>query len=207
MTEQKQQSIHADDMPNVVQISRDPRDLDLINQVLGGHSEAFPLLIGRYQMVIQRMLMCKLRDQFKVDDAFQSAVLKCFTKLYQFQFASSFGTWFAQIAINEARQALRKERTLQRNQLAYGLERQAAHIVDSTAERIADSQRLSLIRQTFQELPETYRAVMILRYVEGLSLLKIAEELNMTLSTLKSRLLRGKRMTTTKVRSKARQAA
>ncbi len=74
-------------------------DADLIKTVLAGQVEAFPLLMGRYETMVRKMLWPKLRDESRVDGVFQSAVLKCFVKLDRFRFESSFGTWLTQVAI------------------------------------------------------------------------------------------------------------
>jgi RNA polymerase sigma-70 factor, ECF subfamily len=182
-------------------------DADLINEALSGKVESFSLLISRHETMVRRILLAKTRDPFRADDFFQAATLKCYTKLSQFRFLSSFGTWFTQIALNEARQHYRHERSLERHYLAYYRESPRHHDAGHITDGMAEQQQRAMLRETLQVLPEAYRDVMVLRYLEGLSVEQVGGRLGISTSAVKSRIYRGVRMTTKRVRATMAMAA
>ncbi len=183
------------------EIHNEMGDADLIKLVLAGQRDAFPLLINRYQLMVRGILQSKLRDHSRVDDVFQSTVLKCFANLNQFRFASGFGTWFTQVALNEMRQNTRKERTREKHQRAYYFETSRSASTELVTKRLIEREKLSFVYAALQELPPLYRDAMILRYVQGLTVMETTKRLNLPVSTVKTRLWRGLQMTTKKVRT------
>jgi RNA polymerase sigma-70 factor (ECF subfamily) len=157
--------------------------------------------------MVQRILWAKLHDESTVEDVYQSAVLKCFAKLDQFRFAAGFGTWFTQVALNEMKQLLRKERALERNHVEYSIEALRKEPVETITNALARRQQTAILRETLESLPPRYREVMLLRHFHGLSLTDLSRRLDLSRPTVKSRLHRGLRMAADRVKARLDLAA
>lgn len=124
-------------------------------------------------------------------------MIKIVRNLPKFDGRSSFGTWAYRIATNAALDELRKRK--RRPALALVRDDDSGEIslepVDELAgrsvEAIAD--RLA-IDEAFDELPEDFKAAVILRDVGDLDYAEIAEVLDIAVGTVKSRIARGRRM-------------
>ena len=172
-------------------------DWDVVKRVVGGEKGLYEILMRRHNQTLYRAVRSYLQDRDDVEDAMQEAYLKAFAKLSQFKGESAFSTWLVRIGINEALQQLRKQR--------------AMRVVSDTAEvehleRIADTRQMNpeqrtiqgehrkLLEQAIDRLPEGYRAVYMLREVEGMSVLDTAHCLELSESNVKVRLHRAKDM-------------
>src|SRR5688572_30001589 len=77
-------------------------DAALIEQILGGNTAIFELLMRRYNERLYRAARAIVRDEQDAEDVMQQAYLNAFTHLRQFNGSASFATWLTRIAINEA---------------------------------------------------------------------------------------------------------
>ena len=131
------------------------------------------------------------------DDATQEALIKIVRNLPRFDGRSSFGTWAYRIATNAALDELRKRK--RRPSLTMVRDDDSGEVrlepVDDLAgrrvEAIAD--RLA-IDSALADLPEEFRAAVVLRDVGDLDYAEIAEVLDVPVGTVKSRIARGRRM-------------
>lgn len=131
------------------------------------------------------------------DDATQEALIKIVRNLPRFDGRSSFGTWAYRIATNAALDELRKRK--RRPSLTMVRDDDSGEVrlepVDDLAgrrvEAIAD--RLA-IDSALADLPEDFRAAVVLRDVGDLDYAEIAEVLDVAVGTVKSRIARGRRM-------------
>jgi len=86
------------------------REVELIKRVCRGEHEAFYELVRPYERAIYFAAMGVLNNPADAEEAAQEAVLKAFHALASFRFEAKFSTWIIQIAINESRMKLRKDR-------------------------------------------------------------------------------------------------
>jgi RNA polymerase sigma-70 factor (ECF subfamily) len=86
------------------------REAELIQRVCRGEHEAFYELVRPYERAIYFAAMGVLNNPADAEEAAQEAVLKAFHALASFRFEAKFSTWIIQIAINESRMKLRKDR-------------------------------------------------------------------------------------------------
>jgi RNA polymerase sigma-70 factor (ECF subfamily) len=135
------------------------------------------------------------------DDATQEALIKIVRNLPRFDGRSSFGTWAYRIATNAALDELRKRKRRpaltmvrdddsdphDRNVSLEPVDDLAGRRVEAIADRLA-------IDSALAELPEEFRAAVVLRDVGDLDYAEIAEVLDIPVGTVKSRIARGRRM-------------
>jgi len=82
----------------------------LISTILAGEKDLFIELVRPYQRTVYATVISMLGSKEDAEDVTQDALLKALARLHQFCRESAFGTWFIQIAINEARMRRRKLR-------------------------------------------------------------------------------------------------
>lgn len=179
-------------------MSRPPRsDEQLVDAAKGGEAAAMDELLRRhYDRVhaVCRRIAGGTRD---ADDAAQEAMIRVVRNLDRFDGRSAFGTWVYRIATNTALDELRKRK--RRPQLRSVADdddlRQRPEQADEIADRLIDSvaDRLA-IDAALAELPEEFRAAVVLRDVGDLDYAEIAEVLELPIGTVKSRIARGRRL-------------
>jgi RNA polymerase sigma-70 factor (ECF subfamily) len=184
----------AVERPVSVDDSCEQPDEALIQQVLGGETAPFELLMRRYNERVYRAARAIVRDEQEAEDVMQQAYVNAFTHLRQFTGAARFSTWLTRIAINEALARVRRQgkyesfddelstvEPLMSNRPAENPEREAfAHELRGLLEWAIDS------------LPDGMREVFVLREVEGLNTLEVAACLDVSEDVVKTRLSRGR---------------
>lgn len=85
-------------------------ETELIRRICNGERESFYALVQPYERAVFRAAMSVLRNPADAEEVVQEAILKAFCHLAGFRGESRFSTWLFQIAINEARLKIRKER-------------------------------------------------------------------------------------------------
>jgi RNA polymerase sigma-70 factor (ECF subfamily) len=141
------------------------------------------------------------RNQEDAEDAQQEALLKAHRNLDQFQGRSRFTTWISRIAINEALMCLRKRRTAIHVPLEDALpEDETAPVSFELHSNIQDPETAysqkelrNLLTRAIAELRPLHREVFLLRAVENLSVVETAKALQVSVSTVKTRMRRARR--------------
>src|SRR5437016_14308848 len=88
----------------------DSAETTLIRRVQNGDSDAFFDLVRPYERAVFLAALGLVRNDADAEDVAQEAVLKAFKGLAHFRGDAKFSTWLIQIAINEAKMKLRKDR-------------------------------------------------------------------------------------------------
>lgn len=133
------------------------------------------------------------------EDVLQEAFLKAYTHLDDFQGNSKFYTWVVRIAVNEALMKLRKRRSDRSVPLDEPIDtgedevaREIAVWDENPEETYSREELATLLDDAVQSLKPAYRTVFILRDIEELSIEETAEALGLSISAVKSRLLRAR---------------
>jgi RNA polymerase sigma-70 factor (ECF subfamily) len=169
-------------------------DGTLIEQVLGGQTALFELLIRRYNERVYRAVRSIVRDEQETEDVMQQAYVNAFTHLRQFNASARFSTWLTRIAINEALARVRRQGRYEPfDEDALSVEAASTPGAGDNPEHQAFSHELRrLLEWAIDGLPDGMREVFMLRDVEGLSTLEAAECLGVSGDVIKTRLSRGR---------------
>ena len=172
----------------------------LVEGLRAGEEQAYETLLQRYEVPVYSLVARLLDDPADASDTAQEVFLKVFRKIGSFRGDSSLKTWVYRIAVNEARnhrrwfgRHKRQEVGLETDQesgLSYGDWLQDTS--RSPFEVTLDHETAELIEAALAEVNPTFRAALVLREIEGLSYEEIAEVLEISLGTVKSRILRGR---------------
>src|SRR5580692_5329162 len=172
----------------------------LVTELQAGSETAFDWLVTHYHGPVYNLILSMLGDGADAADGTQEVFLKAFRGIRSFRQGSSLKTWLYRIAIREALNHKRWfKRHLQKN-VSIDAEPEEGHasieIEDLGAtpfEQLASREIQIAVQHALQEVPDVFRTAVILRDLEGLSYEEVAEVLECSVGTVKSRILRGRR--------------
>lgn len=160
-----------------------------------------PQILQNCQQRAFRLAFRITRNQEDAEDAQQEALLKAHRNLDQFQGRARFTTWISRIAINEALMCLRKRRSVVHVPLEDALaEDETAPVDFELHSNIQDPETAysrkelrNMLTQAISMLRPLHREVFLLRAVECLSVVETAKALQVSVSTVKTRMRRARR--------------
>ena len=170
----------------------------LVASARAGDAAAFEELVARYEDKIFRLTINITGNREDAEDAMQDAFLKAFAHLQNFHGDSRFYTWLVRIAANEALMRLRRRRP---NHFSIDqpidsdsdlMPRELEEWSPNPEQQYAKSEIDNIISTLLEQLEDEYRIVLVLRDVEELSTQETADALGISLSAVKSRLLRAR---------------
>ena len=170
-------------------------DEDVVRRVQGGETALFEIVMRRYNQRLFRLARAIVRDDAEAEDVLQQAYVNAYTHLDQFAGQARFATWLTRIATYEAFARLRRRgRFQEKGALGDGEETMAAlPASDPDPERQAFAGELRrALEASLDALPAAYRAVFVMRDVEGLSTAEAAECLGVSEDVVKTRLRRAR---------------
>ena len=179
----------------------DDDEQSLIARICKGEPSLFATLVKPCERRVYATALALLRNDADAQDVAQEAILKAFANLRQFRGESKFSTWLIQITVNEARMRQRKQRAdlfepiaeLQDEEGAY-TPRDFADWREIPSEALERSEIRALLAKALASLAQKYREVFLLRDVEQISIEETAEVLNISIASVKTRLLRARLM-------------
>jgi RNA polymerase sigma-70 factor (ECF subfamily) len=181
------------------QTSLSEEDARLRRGLRAGIESAYEELLTRYQQPIYGIVYRLLGDQNDACDVVQEIFLKVFRSVHSFKERSSLRTWIYRIAVNEAHNHRRwfsrhrkREVAIDREDGEYGTFEIAPDPGPSPFDVALDRETHVLIERALEEISPVFRTVVILRDIEGLGYEEIADILQISLGTVKSRILRGR---------------
>jgi RNA polymerase sigma-70 factor, ECF subfamily len=173
---------------------------ELVNELQAGSETAFDWLVTHYHGPVYNLILSMLGDVSDAADGTQEVFLKAFRGIRHFRQGSSLKTWLYRIAIREALNHKRWFKRHNQKNVSIDAEPEEGHgsveIEDLGAtpfEQLAAREVQVAVHEALQRIPEVFRGAVILRDLEGLSYEEIAEVLECSAGTVKSRILRGRR--------------
>ena len=175
-------------------------EASILTELKSGSEEAYAWLIDRFHQPVYGLVYRMLNDPADAADTTQEVFLKVFRGMRRFQGEASLKTWIYRIAIHEASNHRRwwfrhKGRETSMEQEATRTSAIRDTLVDpgrSPFDNAAQEEVRAKVEAELRLVQEPYRTTVILRDIEGLSYEEIAEILEVSLGTVKSRLMRGR---------------
>jgi RNA polymerase sigma-70 factor, ECF subfamily len=169
-------------------------DEEVVRRVRAGETGLFEVVMRRYNQRLYRVARAILRDDAEAEDVTQQAYVNAYRHLDQFAGRAMFSTWLTKIAVHEAlARARRRGRFDEQEAVDDGDTMGTLKSSGPDPERQAFAGELrALIESAIEALPEHYRAVFMMRDVEGMSTAESAECLDITEETAKTRLHRAR---------------
>ena len=179
-----------------------PRDDEhiLVQGLREGEESAYETLIQRYEMPVFNIVSRLMDDSTDAADVVQEVFFKIFRNIGHFRGDSSLKTWIYRIAVNEARNHRRWFSRHRRREVRLeadsgetgGCQNLLPDPGRSPFDVTLDHETQALIAGALAEVSPAFRAALVLRDIEGLTYEEIAEILEVSLGTVKSRILRGR---------------
>jgi RNA polymerase sigma-70 factor (ECF subfamily) len=176
-----------------------PLDAELVEGLRAGTGEAYETLISRFQQPVFN-LVCRLTgSREEACDIVQEVFLKIFRNIGHFRSQSSLRTWIYRITVNEAWNHRRWFSRHQRQEVGMTEEEGGRPYQDtvrdpgrSPLQLAADHETRTLLEQALTQVNPKFRAAVVLRDIEDLSYEEISAVLDVSLGTVKSRIVRGR---------------
>ena len=185
----------------------DATDIALVARARKQDEPAIRELIRRHNQRLFRAARAIMRNDAEAEDVVQATYVSAFTHLGGFRAEAGFSTWLTRIAVNEAIGRLRRRRPttdLDRIDLESAT---SAQIIQFPSLQPQTNPETEMSRQEIREflesavdrLPQAFRAVFVLRDVEGLSIEETASFLSIKPETVRSRLHRARKLMRTAI--------
>ncbi|HEU4965217.1 MAG TPA: RNA polymerase sigma factor SigW [Bacilli bacterium] len=182
-------------------------ELRIVKRAQKGDRMAFGELVELYKDKLYNLGYRMLGNPQEAEDAAQEAFLRAYKNIHKYDPKHKFSTWIYRIATNLCIDKLRKKKA------DYSLDaeldgaegndmyaRLAAPTETPEVETVREEMRAE-VQQAIDNLPESYRAAVILKYLHDMSLQEISEVLEIPVSTVKTRVHRGREALRKELRS------
>lgn len=175
-------------------------DQRLISSLQVGEESAYEQLIERFQGPVYNLAYRLLNDQADASDVAQEVFLKIFRNVGSFRGESSLRTWVYRIAVNESHN---RRRWLFRHRRGETGIDEAFEDSDCREKPLMDAgetpfdftvnrEAQLLLEEALAEINPVFRTALVLREIEDMSYEEIAEILEVSIGTVKSRIVRGR---------------
>jgi RNA polymerase sigma-70 factor (ECF subfamily) len=178
-------------------------DADLVVHARAGDEIAVRVIIRRHNQRLYRSARAIVRNDAEAEDVVQATYVHAFTHLAAFRGEAQLSTWLTRIAINEA---LGRVRSRRQTTGLEGIDMRTNHEQGEilhfpsllpTADPETELSRLQarhLLENAVDGLPDVFRAIFVLRDIEGMSQEEAASHLGIRPETAKTRLHRARKM-------------
>ena len=161
----------------------------LIEKCAGKDENAFERLISMYEGKIYNICFYLLKNREDAADATQEVCIKIYKSIGKFKGDSKLSTWIYRISYNTCLDYIKKRR----DELSFEEVINTEGSLNSKTEGIIEARELKFeLKRCILNLSNDFKTVIVLRDIEGLSYLEIAEILNIEVGTVKSRLNRAR---------------
>ncbi|MDL0428258.1 RNA polymerase sigma factor SigW [Bacillus amyloliquefaciens] len=169
-----------------------------IKQVKKGDQNAFAEIVDLYKDKIYQLCYRMLGNVHEAEDIAQEAFIRAYVNIDSFDINRKFSTWLYRIATNLTIVRIRKKKP------DYYLDAEVAGAEGLTMysqiaadgvlpeDAVLSLELSDTIQKKILKLPDKYRTVIVLKYIDELSLIEIGEILNIPVGTVKTRIHRGR---------------
>lgn len=169
-----------------------------IKQVKKGDQNAFAEIVDLYKDKIYQLCYRMLGNAHEAEDIAQEAFIRAFVNIHTYDMSKKFSTWLYRIATNLSIDRIRKKKP------DYYLDAEVSGTDGLTMysqvsaegalpeDEIETMELQETIQQEILKLPDKYRTVIVLKYIDELSLKEIGDILDIPIGTVKTRIHRGR---------------
>ncbi len=176
-------------------------EAELVTELQCGSDAAYDWLVTHYSTPVYSLVFGMVSEPSDAADITQDVFLKAFRGIRGFRRGSSLKTWLYRIAIREGLNHRRWLWRHHRGQDSIDIETengpcgmQIQDERDTPFDQAASHEIQKAVRGALSQVPASFRSAVILRDLEGMSYEEVAEVLEVSVGTVKSRILRGRRL-------------
>ncbi len=170
----------------------DLTDEQLVELALADNADAFGVIVSRWERKIFALCFGMLAREEEAKDAAQETFISAYRNLKNFRGEAKVSSWLHRITVNQC--LTFKRRTKSRSESYLDDEENAEDKVFvasanySPSKTTEKSERLALIRQAVSSLPTDLKQIIVMKEFEEMTFQEISDNLDIPLSTVKSRL-------------------
>jgi RNA polymerase sigma-70 factor (ECF subfamily) len=162
-------------------------EAEIVARVLNGDRQAYALLVDEYKSPIYNLAYRMTGNLEDADDLTQETFIRAYQYLWRYDTSRKFFTWLYSLALNLIRNHLRKK-----NKYNKSSEELSAHLLadknPSPETELIETQEISVY---LLRLEDESRALLIMKFYQGLTFEEIAQITGKSLSAVKMRIYRG----------------
>jgi len=164
------------------------RDYNLIRRVQNGDMVAFNDIVDRYKNRLMNTIIRMVSSQQEAEDIVQETFLRAYQHRNSFDFRHCFSTWLYTIALNLARNELRKRKRFK----FFDIFDMQGHESEISVEMKLPSNLSKVLEKAIESLPDKYKTAFILRDIQEQPYEEVAKIMSIPLGTVKSRVNRAR---------------
>lgn len=165
---------------------------ELIRRAKAGDAQAFEALVNLHLPYVFNLALRTLNNHAEAEDMAQETFVRVWRNLASFRGDAQFRTWLYRIVTNLCYNRLPR---LKRDLQSLDPDDELTLVDDSQSVEatIQDAELTLLLQDTIQTLPESYRLLITLRHLQGMSYADIADVVELPLGTVKTGIFRARR--------------
>lgn len=170
----------------------------IIKKVKKGDQEAFSELVELYKDKVYQISYRMLKDAYEAEDIAQEAFIRAYTNISSYDPKRKFSTWLFTIVTNLSIDRIRKRKpdyfldAEKEGNEGYSMYSTLPSDEPGPEEKVEKLELQNQIQDRISSLPPLYRSIIVLRYIEELSIKEIGHILNIPEGTVKTRIHRGR---------------
>ena len=176
-------------------------DKELIKQIQKNNQAAFKELVNKYQLLVINTCMGFVHNRADADDLAQEVFIEIFNSIDRFRGEAKISTWLYRISVNKSLNYIRdnKKRSLMKSieNFFTGEKNTQYEISDSESSEaeynLLNTEKGKILHNAIESLPKNQRIAFILSKYDDLPYKKIAEVMDISISSVESLLFRAKK--------------
>ncbi len=164
-----------------------------IDNILQGDTQAFGVLVERYQGYIYTIVLRMVRVKEEAEEISQDTFIKAYQSLASFRGESKFSSWLYSIAYRKALDSIRKNKKYKVTELNEEITEGSIETIENALSYMEDKERKELIQKSILKLPEQEAAIITLYYFQEQSIKEIAKITELTEDNIKVKLYRSRK--------------
>lgn len=184
-------------------------DQELIEQIKSGNQSAFRQLVDRYQLLVFNTCVGFVGNQQSAEDLSQEVFIETYRSIDKFRGEAKLSTWLYRISVNKSLNHLRDYKKHNRvksiERFFYGEKEEKLEVADyiygATDASMEQQQHAKELHTAMDSLPQNQKIAFTLHKLDSMSYLKIAEVMDISLSSVESLIHRAKKNLQKKLRT------
>jgi RNA polymerase sigma-70 factor (ECF subfamily) len=168
-------------------------DQHYIQKTLQGDTNAFSVLIDRYQNLVYTVVLRVVKVKEEAEEVAQDTFLKAFESLSGYRGESKFSTWIYSIAYRKALDQVRKHNRMKPVELIEDITENNVAAIDNALHFLEQQERNHTIQKCIEQLPEKEAAIITFYYFDDLSVREISTITELTEDNIKVKLHRSRK--------------
>lgn len=170
-----------------------PEDTVIINQILQGDTQAFAILIERYERLVFTLCMRMLKNREDAEEVAQDVFVKSYQKLNTFKGNSKFSTWLYRITYNRCLDTLSRKRKHPTARDIDEIHPVGIYETYTVLDALEDAERTKHLKMCIDKLPEDEAFLITVYYFEEQSITELAAITGLSQSNIKVKLYRARK--------------